>query len=55
MPRIQSTELKKVNKLTGPNEEVSIPLGRKKKAIIGGVRKGGNLSNKGDREGKRRK
>jgi hypothetical protein len=34
--RIQSTELKKVNKQKGPNEDASIPLGREKKAIRGG-------------------
>jgi hypothetical protein len=35
IPRIQSTELKKVSKLKGPSEDASIPLGREKKAIIG--------------------
>ena len=34
IPRIQSTELKKVNKLKGPSEDASIPLGREKKATI---------------------
>ena len=29
--RMQSTELKKVTKSKGPNEEASIPLGKKKK------------------------
>ena len=29
--RIQSTELKKVNKPKGPSEDASIPLGREKK------------------------
>jgi hypothetical protein len=33
IPKIQSTELKKVNKLKGPSEEASVPLGREKKAI----------------------
>jgi hypothetical protein len=33
--RIQSTELKKVNKAKGPGEDVLIPLGREKKAIMG--------------------
>ena len=32
IPRIQSTELKKVSKLKGPSEDASIPLGREKKA-----------------------
>jgi hypothetical protein len=36
IPRIQSTELKKVNKLKSPSEDASIPLGREKKAITGG-------------------
>jgi hypothetical protein len=41
IPIIQSTEFK-VNKLKGPSENASIPLGRRKKAIIGGRgRKGG--------------
>jgi hypothetical protein len=31
--KIQSTELKKVNKQKGPSEEASVPLGREKKAI----------------------
>jgi hypothetical protein len=35
IPRIQSTELKKVNKQKGPSEDASISLGRKKKIIIG--------------------
>jgi hypothetical protein len=33
IPKIQSTELIKVNKLKCPSEDASIPLGRKKKAI----------------------
>jgi hypothetical protein len=36
MPKIQSIELKKVNKSKGPRENASIPLGREKKAIIAG-------------------
>jgi hypothetical protein len=36
IPGIQSTELKKANKLKGPSEDASIPLGREKKAITGG-------------------
>ena len=36
IPRIQSTELKKVDKQKGPSEDVSILLGREKKAITGG-------------------
>ena len=35
IPRIQTTELKKVNKLKGPSKDASIPLGRVKKAIMG--------------------
>jgi hypothetical protein len=33
IPRIQSKELKKVNKPKGPSENASISLGREKKAI----------------------
>ena len=33
IPKIQSTELKKVNKLKGPREDTSVPLGREKKVI----------------------
>ena len=36
MPKIQSTELKKVNKLKCPSEDASVPLGREKKAITSG-------------------
>jgi hypothetical protein len=32
---MQSSALKKANKLKGPSEDVSIPLGREKKAITG--------------------
>jgi hypothetical protein len=35
-PWVQSTELKKVNKLKGPSEYASIPFGREKKAITEG-------------------
>jgi hypothetical protein len=34
--KIQSTELKRVNKLKGLSEDVSVPLGREKKAITSG-------------------
>ena len=40
IPKIQSIELKKFNKLKGPNEDASVPLGREKKAITRG-REGG--------------
>jgi hypothetical protein len=33
---IQSTELKKVNKPKGPCEDISVALGREKKAITSG-------------------
>jgi hypothetical protein len=33
IPKIQSTELEKVNKLKCPSEDSSVPLGREKKAI----------------------
>ena len=36
IPKIQSTELKKVNKLKGPSEDASVPFGREKKAITSG-------------------
>ena len=60
IPRIQSTELKKANKLKGPSKDVSIPLGREKKAITGsrggGGRGGGGgwgvVGRKGKRGGK---
>jgi hypothetical protein len=35
-PRMQSTELKNVNKLKGPSEDVPIPIGSEKKALTGG-------------------
>ena len=38
IPKIQSTELKKVNKLKCPSEDDSGPLGRKKNAITNGER-----------------
>ena len=34
--KIQSTELKKVNKLKCPSEDTSVPLGREKKTITNG-------------------
>ena len=36
IPKIQSTELLKVNKLKCPSEDISVPLGREKKAITSG-------------------
>lgn len=36
LPRIHSAELKKVNKPNGPSEDVSVPCGREKKAVMGG-------------------
>ena len=35
IPRIQFSELKKFNKLKGPNEDALIPLGSEKKVITG--------------------
>jgi hypothetical protein len=54
IPRIQSSELKKVNKSKGPSKDASIPLGvgREKKAITGGRREGPGC--KEDSEGKSR-
>ena len=37
IPKIQSTELKKVNKLKCPSEDASVPLGREKKPITSEV------------------
>jgi hypothetical protein len=36
IPKIQSTELKKLNKLKCPSEDTSVSLGREKKAITSG-------------------
>lgn len=47
IPKIQSTELKKINKLKGPSEDTSVPLGREKKAITSGER-GRDLGGKVD-------
>jgi hypothetical protein len=33
IPKIQVTELKNFNKLKGPSEHASVPLGREKKAF----------------------
>jgi hypothetical protein len=46
IPKIQSTEIKKVNKLKCPSEDSSVPLRREKKAITsgeGGRNLGGNV------------
>ena len=59
IPSIQSTEIKKVNKLKGLSEDASVPLGREKKAITGqregrGRAEGGrDIGWIGDRKGKR--
>ena len=55
IPKIQLTELKKVNKPMGPSEDASIPLGREKKAITGwgGAEEQRYMSGKGARQGKR--
>jgi hypothetical protein len=56
IPKIQPTELKKVNKLKCPSEDTLVPLGREKKAITSGEgeregwREGGM---EGRREGRR--
>ena len=39
--KIQSTELKKVNKPRGPRKHASVPLMREKRAITGGEREEG--------------
>ena len=50
IPMIQSTEIKKVNKLKGTSKDASVPLGREK-AITSGEG-GRNLSGREDREEK---
>jgi hypothetical protein len=40
IPRIQSIELKKVNKPKSQSKDASIPLGREKKAIMAGEGRG---------------
>jgi hypothetical protein len=45
IPKIQSTELKKVNKLKCPSKDTSVPLGREYKAITVG-REGGTWEGK---------
>ena len=52
IPKIQSTELKKVNKLKCPSEDASVPLGREKKAITSGEG-GRDLGGKVDGGGQR--
>jgi hypothetical protein len=44
IPKIQSTELKKVSKLKCPSEDTSVPLGREKKATTN--REGGTWEGK---------
>ena len=36
IPKIQSTEFKRLNKLKCPSEDTSVPLGREKEAITSG-------------------
>lgn len=49
--RIESTELKKFNKPNGPSKDISIPLWRKNKAIMG-AEAGRDLGDRGEEEGK---
>jgi hypothetical protein len=55
IPRVQFTELKKVNKPKGPSEDASIPLGRVNKVIMrggGGCAEGGRkLGGRGEGTG----
>jgi hypothetical protein len=37
IPRTQSIELKKLNKLKGPSEDSLVPLGKEEKTITGGA------------------
>jgi hypothetical protein len=53
IPKIQSTELKKINNPKGPSEDASIQIGMETKAIRGDWGLEGDLCGKGDREGKR--
>jgi hypothetical protein len=50
IPKTQSTDLKKINKLKCPSEDTSVPLGREKKAITSGEG-GRGLRGKVDRGG----
>jgi hypothetical protein len=52
IPKIQSTEFKKLNKLKCPSEDASVPPEREKKAITSGEG-GRHLGGKVDRVGKR--
>jgi hypothetical protein len=55
IPKIQSTELRKINKLKCPSEKDSVPLGREKKVITseeGGRDLGWKVKGVGD-EGER--
>jgi hypothetical protein len=47
IPKIQSTELKNLNKLKCPSEDASVPPGRQKKAITS-AEGGRNLGEKVD-------
>jgi hypothetical protein len=51
IPRVQFIKLKKANKLKCPSDDVSIPHGREKKAITGGV-EGGTCVGKVTRSGR---
>ena len=57
MPKIQSTELKTVNKLKRPIEDATVPVGMEKKAITSeeegrdlGGKEGGDLGRRGKRD-----
>lgn len=52
IPKIQSTELKKVNKLKGPSDDdASVPLGREKEVVTGCGGEGGrDLGRRGNKE-----
>ena len=50
IPKKQSSELKKFNKLKCPSEDVLVPLGREKKALISGEG-GRNLGGKVNKVG----
>jgi hypothetical protein len=53
IPRMQSTELKKVNKPKGSSQDASVLLGREMKAVTGvGAERGRDLGGRGNRERK---
>ena len=52
IPRVQATELEKINKLKSPSEDASISLGRERIVIIGVGKEGETLLGKWTRRGR---